>query len=148
MQASVKFCFLVYLLRSIYIFAFQTEHKDCLQCFLVPIKLIIFIATLDVSRVTGWVWKRNIKLTFLMASWVWIHPLMILIVALMDKKYLNKEMLTSGKSCAKNYQLCPMEIFIGFKKSKNLNLVSECTCRETFMYVVVFQENLTADHVP
>ena len=30
------------------------------------------------------------------------------------------------------------KLFIGFKKSKNLNLVSEYTCRETFMYVVVF----------
>ena len=26
------------------------------------------------------------------------------------QKYLKKEMLTSGKSCAKNYQLRPMEM--------------------------------------
>ena len=59
----------------------------------------------------------------------------------MNKKYPKKEMLHENgqKNCSKNYQLRPTEmgqssqkIFIGFKKSKNLNLVPKSACQRNF----------------
>ena len=42
-----------------------------MQCaFYINTYLYNIFPRFDVSKVGGWVWKRNLKLTFLMATWV------------------------------------------------------------------------------
>ena len=38
--------------------------------------LLFLIATVDVPTVSEWVWKKNVNLTFCVATWVWISSLM------------------------------------------------------------------------
>jgi hypothetical protein len=37
--------------------------------------------------VHGWVWKRNVKLTFLVASWIWMLPLKCCLNHVLMKPY-------------------------------------------------------------